>query len=98
MPVETATRARISPAAGTAPGRAKSADSGAEDSAKRRQIIDGARKVFLDDGFDAASMNDIARIAGSVCLVIAPSSLIICSKMQPAGPSQICQNRSVIGG
>jgi AcrR family transcriptional regulator len=36
----------------------------AEDNAKRRQIIEGARKAFLDQGFDAASMNDIARIAG----------------------------------
>jgi AcrR family transcriptional regulator len=36
----------------------------AEDNAKRRQIIDGARKTFLDQGFDAASMNDIARTAG----------------------------------
>ena len=34
------------------------------DSAKARQIIDGARKVFLADGFDGASMNDIARVAG----------------------------------
>jgi len=37
---------------------------GEEDSAKRRQIIDGARQVFLTQGFDAASMNDIARVAG----------------------------------
>src|ERR1700681_1997248 len=37
----------------------------AEDgSAKQRQIIDGARAVFLAKGFDAASMNDIARAAG----------------------------------
>ena len=35
-----------------------------EDSAKRRQIMDGARKVFMADGFDGASMNDIARAAG----------------------------------
>jgi AcrR family transcriptional regulator len=35
-----------------------------EDSAKRRQIIEGARAVFLSQGFDAASMNDIARAAG----------------------------------
>jgi AcrR family transcriptional regulator len=35
-----------------------------EDSAKRRQIIEGARGVFLAQGFDAASMNDIARAAG----------------------------------
>ena len=36
----------------------------AEDNAKRRQIIDGARAIFLEQGFDAASMNDIARAAG----------------------------------
>ena len=34
------------------------------DSAKRRQIVEGARAVFLTQGFDAASMNDIARKAG----------------------------------
>ncbi len=34
------------------------------DSAKRRQIIEGARTVFLADGFDGASMNVIARTAG----------------------------------
>jgi AcrR family transcriptional regulator len=37
---------------------------GEDESAKRRQIIDGASKVFLAQGFDAASMNDIARAAG----------------------------------
>ena len=37
---------------------------GAEDSAKRRQIMDGARAVFLAQGFDAASMGEIARAAG----------------------------------
>src|SRR5580693_9161450 len=35
-----------------------------EDSAKRRQIVQGARSIFLAQGFDAASMNDIARAAG----------------------------------
>ena len=35
-----------------------------DDSAKRRQVLDGARQVFLADGFDAASMNEIARVAG----------------------------------
>lgn len=35
-----------------------------EENAKRRQIIAGARAVFLAQGFDAASMNDIARAAG----------------------------------
>ncbi|HWG04790.1 MAG TPA: TetR/AcrR family transcriptional regulator [Beijerinckiaceae bacterium] len=34
------------------------------DNAKLRQILEGARQVFLADGFDGASMNDIARIAG----------------------------------
>ena len=37
-------------------------DAGLE-SAKRRQILDGARRVFLADGFDGASMNDVARVA-----------------------------------
>lgn len=35
-----------------------------DDSAKRRQIIEGARDVFLAKGFDAASMMDIAKAAG----------------------------------
>src|ERR1044071_3058679 len=37
---------------------------GEEDGSKRRQILDGARKVFMDLGFDGASMNEIARLAG----------------------------------
>jgi AcrR family transcriptional regulator len=36
----------------------------AAESAKRRQILDGARAVFLAQGFDAASMGEIARVAG----------------------------------
>jgi AcrR family transcriptional regulator len=41
-------------------------DTGAvnDGSAKRRQIVEGARQVFLSAGFDGASMNDIARAAG----------------------------------
>ncbi len=35
-----------------------------DDNAKRRQIVDGARLVFLARGFDAASMGDIAKAAG----------------------------------
>lgn len=38
--------------------------SAAADSAKRRQILDGARQVFLAQGFDGASMGEIARAAG----------------------------------
>jgi AcrR family transcriptional regulator len=37
---------------------------GDEESAKRRQILDGASKVFMDLGFDGASMGEIARAAG----------------------------------
>ena len=37
---------------------------GEADSSKRRQILDGARKVFMDLGFDGASMGEIARAAG----------------------------------
>ncbi len=35
-----------------------------QDPIKRRQILEGAQSVFLRMGFDAASMNDIAREAG----------------------------------
>jgi AcrR family transcriptional regulator len=42
----------------------KTAPQIAEDNVKRRQIIEGARAAFLEQGFDAASMNDIARTAG----------------------------------
>jgi AcrR family transcriptional regulator len=48
-------------AGGTSPSLHLVAD---EDSSKRRQILDGARKVFLDLGFDGASMGEIARAAG----------------------------------
>lgn len=34
------------------------------DNAKRRQIMDGASRAFLAQGFDAASMGEIARQAG----------------------------------
>src|SRR5712675_46555 len=37
---------------------------GDEDSSKRRQILEGARRVFMDLGFDGASMGEIARSAG----------------------------------
>ena len=35
-----------------------------EEGSKRRQILEGARKVFMDLGFDGASMGEIARAAG----------------------------------
>jgi AcrR family transcriptional regulator len=38
--------------------------SGEEESAKRRQILNGARKLFMDLGFDGASMGEIARACG----------------------------------
>jgi AcrR family transcriptional regulator len=34
------------------------------DTAKRQQIMEGARRVFLHDGFDGASVGDIVRAAG----------------------------------
>ncbi len=34
------------------------------DSAKRQQIMEGARRIFLQDGFDGASIGDIVRAAG----------------------------------
>jgi AcrR family transcriptional regulator len=48
----------------TAQAQVKSAPNMADDNAKRRQIVEGARSIFLQHGFDAASMNDIARAAG----------------------------------
>ena len=50
MPRTRRVRRRGRPAAGTDP-------------AKRRQILDGAGRVFSTMGFDAASMNDIAHTA-----------------------------------
>lgn len=47
-----------------APGPVTLAHSSDEDGAKRHQIMDGARRVFMDLGFDGASMNEIARAAG----------------------------------
>jgi AcrR family transcriptional regulator len=35
-----------------------------QENAKRQQILDGARKIFLAQGFDGASMGEIARTAG----------------------------------
>lgn len=39
-------------------------EAAAPDGAKRRQILEGARRVFLGHGFDGASMGEIARAAG----------------------------------
>jgi AcrR family transcriptional regulator len=38
--------------------------SSSDDTAKRRQVLEGARQAFLAMGFDGASMNDVARLAG----------------------------------
>jgi AcrR family transcriptional regulator len=48
----------------SAQAQLKVASQTADDSAKRRQIVEGAREIFLARGFDAASMSDIARAAG----------------------------------
>ena len=39
-------------------------DAADDDGSKRCQIIEGARQVFMAQGFDAASMGEIARAAG----------------------------------
>ena len=39
-------------------------DAATPESDKRRQILDGARQVFMGAGFDGASMGEIARTAG----------------------------------
>jgi AcrR family transcriptional regulator len=48
----------------SAQAQLKIANPATDDSAKRRQIVEGARAIFLAKGFDAASMSDIARSAG----------------------------------
>jgi AcrR family transcriptional regulator len=35
-----------------------------QDPVKRNQILDGAKRCFLEVGFDAASMNDLTAAAG----------------------------------
>lgn len=51
--------------AGTDPeGPPRARRAAGQDPAKRDQIIAGARRVFIEMGFDAASMNDITRAAG----------------------------------
>jgi AcrR family transcriptional regulator len=47
-----------------APAAQAAAGTAGEENAKRRQIIEGARSLFLAQGFDAASMGEIARKAG----------------------------------
>ena len=46
------------------PAPLKLASSNDDESSKRRQILDGARRLFMERGFDAASMGEIAKAAG----------------------------------
>ncbi|HTK13200.1 MAG TPA: TetR/AcrR family transcriptional regulator [Xanthobacteraceae bacterium] len=48
----------------TAPAIVERLPAEADDSVKRRQIIQGASQVFRMQGFDAASMGEIAKVAG----------------------------------
>ncbi|MTH34114.1 TetR family transcriptional regulator [Paracoccus limosus] len=41
-----------------------STDCAEADTPKRRQILDGARRMFLSNGFEGTSMQDVARSAG----------------------------------
>jgi len=53
----------IARATAAAPSVSPSTEESTE-SAKRRQILEGARQVFLASGFDGASMGEIAKAAG----------------------------------
>ncbi|MBP1806022.1 TetR/AcrR family transcriptional regulator [Rubellimicrobium aerolatum] len=46
------------------PGAPTRRHAAGEDPAKRDQILEGARRVFMEQGYDVASMNDICRAAG----------------------------------
>ncbi|MCP5366277.1 MAG: TetR/AcrR family transcriptional regulator [Hyphomicrobiales bacterium] len=52
------------PAPGREPGAGTSEGTSEGNPAKRREILDGARRVFRAAGFDGASMDQIARAAG----------------------------------
>lgn len=51
-------------AEGALPPQPQPHESSEPDSAKLRQIFAGSRDIFLRDGYDGASMNDIARASG----------------------------------
>jgi AcrR family transcriptional regulator len=55
------TASLLLPCAGDAPAPRPAAG---EDPAKRRQILEGASRVFSAQGFDAASMNDVVKASG----------------------------------
>ncbi|MFH3479915.1 MULTISPECIES: TetR/AcrR family transcriptional regulator [unclassified Xanthobacter] len=54
----------LDPAAVPVCDHREGAPAAGQDPEKRQQILSGAREVFLERGFDAASMGDIARAAG----------------------------------
>ena len=54
----------MSLAATSSPAHADGRCPAGEDPAKRRQILEGARRAFVRTGFDAASMNDVTRESG----------------------------------
>ncbi|MGQ3676593.1 TetR/AcrR family transcriptional regulator [Xanthobacter sp. TB0139] len=65
MPGSPASSANLHTPGVEACGPLQDHSSGAgQDPEKRRRILAGARSVFLERGFDAASMGDIARVAG----------------------------------
>jgi AcrR family transcriptional regulator len=63
-----------------------------DDSAKRRQIVKGARTVFLEQGFDGASMGEIARAAGvskgTLYVYFADKNALFCEIMQQESVAQ----------
>jgi Bacterial regulatory proteins, tetR family len=61
---------------------------GRSDGAKRRQIVEGARQVFLAQGFDAASMGSIARAAG-----VSKGTLYVCLKRLSRNSAKLKRRR-----
>ena len=59
MPVDVQSRAISAPADLATPGAVL-----AGSPEKRRQVLDGARRIFLAQGYDGASVGDIAKAAG----------------------------------
>jgi AcrR family transcriptional regulator len=68
VPAHDVAQQNVAAQVGAADAAVPAADSAAApagtDPAKRRQILEGAHRVFMELGFDAASMGAIARAAG----------------------------------
>ncbi|ABD06687.1 transcriptional regulator, TetR family [Rhodopseudomonas palustris HaA2] len=75
-----------------APATTAQAPHADDDSVKRRQIVKGARAVFLEQGFDGASMGEIARAAGvskgTLYVYFADKNSLFCEIMEQESLAQ----------